>query len=101
MYIRANSTIQRLGKLTTTILLLVTSQATIELVTYALLYNKQRQVKIDECLDGLENLTTFNFEPQKLIKTLGLTVQVELAIHIYLCLYVYSINKQVIHMPKT
>ena len=95
MYIRANGALQRIGKLTTMLFLLVSSQIAIEVVTFALVYNKQRYWRIDECLDGLEDFKPFNFTAYKLILVMGMTAPAELAIHIYLCLYVYWNNKQV------
>ena len=95
MYIRANCTLQNVGKRATMLFLLATSQVTTFTLTALYVYNKQRHWNIDDCLEDIGSSKVFDLHQTNVAAVLMILCQAELVIHVYLSLYLYKKNLQV------
>ena len=95
IYIRCNGLLTILGEMSTMVLIVVSSQSAILLMTAMYVYNKQRTWKMDQCFAPLENLKVFDLDLRFGIAFLGFITILEMTLNMNISYFIYQKDKHV------
>ena len=95
IYIRCNGLLTIFGEMFTMVLIVVSSQSTIILMTAMYVYNNQRTWKMDQCFEPLENLKVFDLDLRFGIAFLGFITILELMLNMNISYFIYQKDKHV------